>query len=52
MTPYYEELKIQYDNVSNNGSGHTAEDALRNYARMENIARIRNSIKIRGRSLV
>ena len=52
MTPYYEELKIQYDSVSNNGSGHTAEDALRNYARMENIARIRNSIKIRGRSLV
>ncbi len=48
MSPFYEDLKRQYNTMTEGGADSTAKNALRNYARMENIARIRNSIRTKG----
>lgn len=45
MTPFYEQLKFQYDSLNNNADKDLANIAKDNYKKMEMIAYIRNKIK-------
>ncbi len=48
MTPFYEEIKLQYDKMTDNGVDTSISKAQRNYKRMEMISCVRNLIKSKG----
>ena len=47
MTPYYTEIKKQYDNLTNNRQNVSAKTTVEYYIRMEKISAIRNKIKMK-----
>lgn len=48
MTPFYERLKLNYNEMTNNGEDNSASKAQRNYKRMEMISCVRNLMKSKG----